>query len=423
MTAHHAPCLYLDHAATTPVRPEVLEAMWPYHAEHFGNAASRNHGFGWTAAEAVDLARERVAQLIGAEPGEIVFTSGATEAINTAIKGVGQAYARKGQHMVAVQTEHKAVLDVLARWTREGQSQVPEPGQASAQAPTEAPTETPTQAAHQAPAIPRSTLLPVDGQGTVSMDALDAAIGEQSVLVACMAGNNETGVQHPIARIAERVHAKGSLLLVDATQAAGKVPLDVQAMGADLLAISAHKFGGPKGVGALYVRRRNPRVRMMPLLDGGGHEGGRRSGTLNVPGIVGLGKAAELAVQELPAYGQRLGALREKLEALAQAQLGAQIHGGASERLPHISNLYLPQLAEAGQKAEQLLARVQSRLAASTASACSSADLSPSHVLLAMGCSPQAADASIRLSLGWNSTEQGMEQAVSILKRGLEAMD
>ncbi len=391
-----AKAVYLDHAATTPVRPEVLEAMWPYFAEHFGNASSRNHAFGWTAAEAVDVARERVAGLIGAEPSEIVFTSGATEALNTAIKGVAQAYAAKGRHLLTLATEHKAVLDVYARLARKGNA---------------------SSAGHHEGCA--AELLPVDRNGLLDPAALADRLRDDTVLVACMLGNNETGVRQDIGAIAEQVHARGSLLLVDATQAVGKVPVVVQELGADLLALSAHKFGGPKGVGALYVRRRNPRVRITPLLDGGGHERGRRSGTLNVPGIVGLGMAAELARRELLASGERLRALREHLESLAAQQLQARVHAADVERLPHIANLCLPGLLDAGQKAEAMLARVQGQLAASTASACSSASLEPSHVLLAMGLSPAEADASIRLSLGWNSTEADVERAIAVLAEAL----
>ncbi len=371
---------YLDHAATTPLRPAVLDAMLPYLREHFGNAASRNHAYGWVAAEAVDQARERVAALIGATERELAFTSGATESLNTAIKGVAERYRTKGRHLVTCATEHKAVLDACAHLKELGAS---------------------------------VTRLGVDGEGRIDLDELEESIRDDTVLVVLMAGNNETGVRHPLPAIAERVHAKGSLLAVDATQAVGKVPLTVE--GIDLLALSAHKFGGPKGVGALYVRRRDPRVQLAPLLDGGGHERGWRSGTLNVPGIVGLGEAARLAAEGLSAEGPRLTALRERLERRATAELGAVVNGANAERLPHVANLRFP-----GRQAERLLSRAQARLAASTASACSSASLVPSHVLLAMGLSEAEADASLRLSLGWSSTEADVEVALDALRAAME---
>jgi cysteine desulfurase len=373
---------YLDHAATTPLDPAVLEAMLPYLRGQFGNASSRNHRYGWAAAAAVDKAREQVAGLLGVQAQEIVFTSGATESLNLAIKGVWERYQSKGRHIVTCATEHRAVLDTCRHLERKGAE---------------------------------LTVLDVDAQGHLDLAELERAITERTVLVALMFGNNETGVLHPIEAIAALVRNKGSLLCCDATQAVGKMALNP--CPADLLAISAHKFGGPKGCGALYVRRRQPRVSLEPLLDGGGHERGLRSGTLNVPGIAGMGAAAELALERLPRAASELGELRERLENLLISRAGARINGDAQRRLPHISNLCF-----SGLKAESLLASVSDVLAASTASACSSASLEPSHVLTAMGLSRSGADASLRLSVGWGlEPEDALRAAQVLADRAAEA--
>ena len=273
--------IYLDNSSTTPVDPRVLEAMIPYYTEHFGNAASRSHPFGWSAEDAVDHAREQVARLINATEKEIIFTSGATEGDNLAMKGVFDMYSRKGNHIITVTTEHKAVLDTGKHIEKMG-------GEV--------------------------TYLKVDNQGNIDLKVLEAAITDKTILVSIMYANNEMGTIHPIREIADIVHKKGALLFTDATQAVGKIPVDVIADGIDLMTFTAHKMYGPKGVGALYVRRKNPRVKVTAQLDGGGHERGMRSGTLNVPGIVGFGKAAELAMQEMHQDAERLSALRDKLE-------------------------------------------------------------------------------------------------------------
>jgi cysteine desulfurase len=364
--------IYLDHNATTPVDPRVLERMLPFFTEQFGNASSKAHAFGWAAEEAVSQAREAVAALLGAEAEEVVFTSGATEALNTAIKGVAAAYASKGRHLVTVQTEHKAVLDACRALERGGCD---------------------------------VTYLPVDADGRVAPGAVAAALTDETILVAVMWANNETGVLQPIPAIAEVARAHGVLFLTDATQAVGKVPVDVAH--ADLLACSAHKFYGPKGVGALYVRRRNPRVRLLPLLDGGGQERGLRGGTLNVPGIVGLGAAAELARETTAAEGTRLAHLRDRLEAaLTDALPGVRVNGRGAPRLPQTASLTFD-----GLQAAPLLMAVR-ELALSAGSACASGAGKPSHVLKALGLSDAAALATLRIGLGRATTAAEVDYAV-----------
>jgi len=369
MASLNAP-IYLDYAATTQVDPEVLAAMLPYFQQHFGNASSRNHVFGWVAAEAVAIAREQCAALIGASSEEVVFTSGATESLNLAIKGVAARYASKGRHIITCATEHRAVLDTCAHLQRQGAE---------------------------------LTVLGVDAWGRLNLAELEAAIRPGTILIALMWGNNETGVLHPVEEISSLAQQHNILYCCDATQAVGKVMVSLRDNGPDLLAFSAHKFGGPNGCGALYVRRRQPRVQLEALLDGGGHERGLRSGTLNVPGIVGLGKAAELAASRWADDAPRIAVLRDSLEAHMVQHFGALVNSGTAPRLPHISNLRFP-----GRKAESLLASWSSVLAASTASACSSASLEPSHVLSAMGLSRVDADASLRLSLGRETTAEGV---------------
>lgn len=377
--------IYLDYNATTPVDERVLEAMVPYFTERYGNASSKGHPYGWTAEEAVAQARERVAALIGAEAREVVFTSGATESVNLALKGVAAAYARKGRHLVTVQTEHKATLDACRALEREGC---------------------------------RVTYLPVDEHGLVCPADVEAALTDETVLVSVMWANNETGVLQPIDEIAEVVRARGALFMTDATQAAGKIPVDVRH--ADLLALSAHKCYGPKGAGVLYLSRRRPRVRLLPLLDGGGQEGGLRGGTLNVPGIVGMGAAAALVMDEREAEAARLRGLRDRFEADVQAALpGVRINGAGAPRLPQTSNLTVPDV-----RANNLIAALRD-LAISTGSACSSGSGKPSHVLKAMGLTDEAAQSTLRFSLGRFTTgeeiDHAVEQVVSAVRHLREA--
>lgn len=366
--------IYLDYNATTPLDLGVLEAMLPFFTTHFGNAASKTHQYGWAAEEAVKIARESVAELIGAIPEEISFTSGATEALNTAIKGVAAAYAAKGNHIITLATEHKAVLDTCDALEKSGF---------------------------------RITRLPVDGDGRLHQPDLAAALDAETLLVITMLANNETGVLQDLPAIAALTHAAGALLLTDATQAVGKIPVNVDALGVDLLACSAHKFYGPKGVGALYLRRRNPRVRVVPLLHGGGHERGVRSGTLNVPGIVGIGAAARIAAAVMADESQRLRILRDTLEARLLALPEVRCNGHATERLAHVSNLSF------GYVEADALIQAMRGLAVSTGSACTSASMAPSHVLQAMGLSDDAAYAAIRFSLGRMTTAAEIDSAAA----------
>lgn len=376
--------IYLDYNATTPVDPGVLEAMLPYFTEKFGNAASRTHAFGWGAEEAVKMSRETIARLMGAEPEEIVFTSGATEACNLALKGVYEAYSAKGNHIITLTTEHKAVLDTLRRLEKLGAE---------------------------------VTYLPVNGDGLVDMDQLAAAIKPETILISVMYANNETGVLQPIAEIGALAKKHSVLFFSDATQAIGKIPVDVQQDNIDLMAFSGHKLYGPKGVGALYVRRRDPRVRLTAQMDGGGHERNRRSGTLNVPGIVGLAKACEVAENNMAAAGKRLSALRDKLEAALLSLEGVSVNGGNAPRLPHVSNL-----AFHGVESEGLMLRLAKDLAVSSGSACTSATLSPSYVLKAMGLTDEAAYSSVRVSLGRFTTEAEADYAIQKIKDSVTAL-
>jgi len=361
--------IYLDNNSTTRVDPRVLETMLPWFSVHYGNAASRHHSFGWKAEEAVDTARGQIAALIGAEPREIIFTSGATESNNLALKGVAGIYRRQGNHIVTVQTEHKAVLDVAKRLQREG-FQV--------------------------------TLLPVDCFGLVTVDQVAEAITEQTILVSVMAANNEIGTLQPIAEIGKLCKGRSVLFHTDAVQAAGKVPLNVEAMGIDLLSLSAHKMYGPKGVGALYVRRRNPHVRLKPLFDGGGHERGMRSGTVNVPGAVGFGRACELCNEVMVDESTRTRDLRERLlDGLTDNLDGITLNGHPTERLPGNLNVSF-----AGVRGEALLTSLR-QIAVSSGSACTSANPEPSYVLKALGMDDELAHASIRFGIGrFNSAEE-----------------
>jgi cysteine desulfurase len=371
--------IYLDHNATTPVDPRVVDAMAGLWGEHFGNPASHTHAYGWAAARLVADARERLAAGIGAHPEELVFTSGATEADNAAIKGVAWAAAGPGARIVTCATEHRAVLDPCRRLASQGFD---------------------------------VEVLPVERDGALPAERVADALTERTVLVSVMLANNETGTLQPVPAIAAACRRRGVLLHCDATQAVGKVPVDVDALGADLISISAHKIYGPKGVGALVVRRRRPRLRLVPLLDGGGHEQGMRSGTLNVPGIVGFARALELCVADLASETERLRTLRDRLhERIAAALPAVTLNGHAQQRLPNTANL-----AFAGVDGPALIASLGG-LAVSSGSACTSADPSPSHVLLAMGLSRQLAAASLRFSLGRGTSGEDVDVAADIVVR------
>ncbi len=368
--------IYLDYNATTPVDDRVLDAMLPYFSRRFGNSASRTHAYGWEADEAVKLARKSVAGLLGCEPGELVFTSGATEAINLGIKGAAAAYQSKGRHFITCTTEHRAVLDVFEHLERDGAE---------------------------------VTRLPVQPDGRLDPELLRSVLRNDTVLVAIMLANNESGVLQPIRELAELTHERGALFFCDTTQAIGKLQVAVNELGIDLCTVSAHKCYGPKGVGALFVRRKNPRVTLVPQLDGGGHEHGLRSGTLNVPGIVGLGAAAELVVRELWDDNQRISLLRSRLEQELITRCGAKVNGNTRHRLSNTTNLCFP-----GLRASELISACP-QLAISTGSACSSALPEPSHVLRAMGLSEADAYASIRISLGRMTTEEEVRRAVGMI--------
>lgn len=369
--------IYLDYNSTTPVDNRVLGAMLPYFTEKFGNAASRTHAYGWIAEEAVKIARKQVAELINCIDEEIVFTSGATESINLAIKGVFEAYKNKGNHIVTVATEHHAVLDVCKSLERKGAE---------------------------------VTYLPVDANGLINLNELNSSINQNTILVSVMYANNETGVIQNINEIAGLVHSKGSIFFCDATQALGKVEVDVQKEGIDLMCLSAHKIYGPKGVGALYKRRRNPRVTLMSQMVGGGHERGLRSGTLNVPGIVGLGKACEIIKDELFVEQKRIRSLRDFLEIELLQGTGGRINGAKSNRLSNTSNITF-----SGIKADALTSKLKN-IAISTGSACSSALIEPSHVLKAMGLTDEEAYASIRISLGRQTTRPELLSAIAAIR-------
>ena len=366
--------IYMDNNATTRCDPRVVEAMLPFFTEHYGNAASRNHPFGWVAEEAVDTAREQIAALIGASSKEIIFTSGATESNNLAIKGVAAMYKKKGNHLITQVTEHKAVIDPCKRLERDG-FQV--------------------------------TYLPVDKFGQVSAAQVAAALTDKTILVSLMAANNEIGTLQPIADIGAVCKARGVLFHTDAVQAVGKVPLDVEEMGIDLLSLSGHKLYGPKGVGALYVRRKNPRVRLDPLIDGGGHERGMRSGTLAVQNIVGLGMACELCRKELAEETNRLLALRNRLRQGIESQLEeVSLNGHPTERLPGNLNLSFAYVEGEG------LMMGMKDVAVSSGSACTSASLEPSYVLKALGVGDDLAHSSIRFGLGRFNTEEEVDYVV-----------
>jgi cysteine desulfurase len=376
--------IYLDYNATTPIDPRVLEAMMPYLTTEFGNAASKSHAYGWRAEAAVETAREQVATLIGGSASEIVWTSGATESDNLAIKGVAQMYRDKGNHIITCATEHKAVLDTCRRLAESGWE---------------------------------VTVLPVDRTGQVAPQAVAAAITDRTVLISIMAANNEIGTIHPVAEIGRIAKARGVLFHSDATQAVGKIPVDVEAWGIDLLSLSGHKIFAPKGVGCLYVRRRGPRVRLVAQMDGGGHERGLRSGTLNVPGIVGLGAAAEICRAEIPADTVRLTALRDRLhQAITVGLDDVHLNGHPTERLPNTLNLSLAYV-----EGEALMMKL-SGLAVSSGSACTSESREPSHVLKAIGVGDELANASIRFSLGRPTTAEEIDSAAAQVGRAVREL-
>jgi cysteine desulfurase len=369
--------IYLDNNATTPMEPRVLEAMLPFFTKYFGNASSRTHSFGWEADAAVEYAREQVAYLINAEPQEIVFTSGATEADNLALKGIFEMYQSKGNHIITVKSEHKAVLDSCKHLQKMGAD---------------------------------ITYLDVEADGLIDIAILEEAINARTILISVMYANNETGVIQPVKEIAAIAKKKGVLFFSDATQAVGKIPVDVIKDGIDLMSFSAHKMYGPKGTGALYVRRKNPRVRIAAQMDGGGHERGMRSGTLNVPGIVGFGKACELARIEMKKDGERMCKLRNKLEAELLKTGRAFINGNTEHRLPNVSNMSFENV-----NGVDLISQLNKNIALSSGSACTSGTNEPSYVLKAMGLTDEMARSSLRFGLGRFTTEEEIDYTIGQL--------
>lgn len=369
--------IYLDNNATTPMDPRVLEAMTPYFLQHFGNAASRNHPFGWQAEEAVDYAREQVAKLIGADPKEIIFTSGATEGDNLGIKGVYEMYASKGNHIITATTEHKAVLDTCKHIEKLG-------GEV--------------------------TYLQVKADGLIDLKELEAAIRPTTILIAIMYANNEIGTVMPIKEISTIARKHGVLVFTDGTQAVGKIPVDVNKDGIDLMAFTAHKMYGPKGVGALYVRRKNPRVKVTAQMDGGGHERGMRSGTLNVPGIVGFGKACEVCMLDMEADSKRIIKMRDHLETELMKLEEAYINGSTEHRLPHVTNISFKHV-----EGEGLLMGFNKNIALSSGSACTSASLEPSYVLKALGLGDDLAHSSLRFGLSRFTTDEEIDYTIKAI--------
>jgi len=369
--------IYLDNNATTPMDPRVLEAMTPYFLQHFGNAASRNHPFGWEAEEAVDYAREQVAKLIGADPKEIIFTSGATEGDNLGIKGVYEMYASKGNHIITATTEHKAVLDTCKHIEKIGGD---------------------------------VTYLQVNADGLIDLKELEAAIKPTTILIAIMYANNEIGVVMPIKEISAIARKHGVLLFTDGTQAVGKIPVDVNKDGIDLMAFTAHKMYGPKGVGALYVRRKNPRVKVTAQMDGGGHERGMRSGTLNVPGIVGFGKACEICMLDMEEDSKRISKMRDHLETELLKLEEAYVNGSREHRLPHVANISFKHV-----EGEGLLMGFNKNIALSSGSACTSASLEPSYVLKALGLGDDLAHSSLRFGLSRFTTDEEIEYTIKAI--------
>jgi cysteine desulfurase len=377
--------IYLDNSATTPCDPRVVEAMMPYFTTHFGNAASRNHPFGWEAEEGVDYAREQVAKLIGAEDKEIIFTSGATESINLALKGAFEMYAKKGNHIITVKTEHKAVLDTCKHIEKMG-------GEV--------------------------TYLDVKYDATVDLEELEAAIKPNTIMICVMWANNETGVIQDVQAIGDMCARHGILFMSDITQAAGKMPIDVKKVGIHLAAFTAHKMYGPKGVGALFVNRIKPRVKVVAQMDGGGHERGMRSGTMNVPGIVGFGKAAEICMQEMEHDAARLSKLRDRLQTAFLGLLEeVTINGNPNSRLPHVTNMSFKHV-----EGEGLMMTFNQEIGLSSGSACTSASLEPSYVLVAMGLGDDLAHSSLRFSLGRFTTDEDIDYTIQAIAQGVNHM-
>lgn len=375
--------IYLDNNATTPMDPRVLEAMLPYFNDKFGNAASRNHAFGWNAEEAVDYAREQVAKLINASPKEIIFTSGATESNNLALKGIFEMYARKGNHIITVNTEHKAVLDSCKHIEKLG-----------------------GKVTYLEPAV----------DGLINLEVLEKAITPETIVISVMYGNNEIGVLQPIEEISAIARKHGILFHSDATQAVGKVPVDVQAQNIDLMSFTAHKMYGPKGVGALYVRRKNPRVKVTAQVDGGGHERGMRSGTLNVPGIVGFGKACELCMNEMEEEAKKLSKMRDRLEAELLKVEESYVNGSVEHRLPHVTNISFKHV-----EGEGLMMGIKD-LAVSSGSACTSASLEPSYVLKNLGLDDDLAHSSLRFGLGRFTTDEEIDYAIDHVSKAVHKL-
>lgn len=375
--------IYLDSNATTPMDPRVFEAMKPYFLEDFGNAASKNHSFGWKAEEAVDYAREQVAKLVGASEKEIIFTSGATESNNLAIKGVYEMYTAKGNHIITVSTEHKAVLDTCKHLEKMGAE---------------------------------VTYLSVGSDGLITAEEIEAAIKPNTILVSVMFANNELGVIQPIEAIGKVCKSKGVLFHTDATQAVGKVSVDVMRDNIDLMSFTAHKMYGPKGVGALYVRRKNPRVKVTAQIDGGGHERGMRSGTLNVPGIVGFGKACEIASNEMDADAKRLGGMRDKLEAALLKLEESYVNGSVAHRLPHTCNISFKYV-----EGEGLMMGIKD-IAVSSGSACTSASLEPSYVLKSLGLDDELAHSSLRFGLSKFTTEEEIDYTINLVSEAVNKL-
>lgn len=376
--------IYLDNNSTTPMDPKVLEAMLPYFTEKFGNSASRNHPFGWVAEEAVDYSREQIAKLIGADEREIIFTSGSTEAINLAIKGVAEMYHSKGNHIITVTTEHKAVLDTCHALEKKGIE---------------------------------VTYLKVDIKGNIDLKELEAAIRPTTILVSVMFANNEIGNIHPVKEIGEICNKHGVLFFSDATQAVGKIPVNVKEMGIHLLCFTGHKMYGPKGVAVLYVSRKNPRVKVTAQMDGGGHERGMRSGTLNVPGIVGIGKAAEIALKEMNDDAARLSKLRDKIENAFLEMEEVVVNGDTEHRMPHVTNISFKHV-----EGEGLMMTFNQEIGLSSGSACTSASLEPSYVLKALGLGDDLAHSSLRISLGRFTTEEEIDYAIEKIRKGVDHM-
>jgi cysteine desulfurase len=366
--------IYLDFNATTPCDPRVMEAMLPYFTSAYGNPASHNHSFGWQAAEAIDLAREQVAKLIGADPRELIFTSGATESDNLALKGVVESYSGKGKHIITINTEHRAVLDTCRYLEKRGAD---------------------------------LTYLPVQNNGQPDLNELQAAIRPDTILIAVMHSNNETGVLMPVREISEIARKNEVILFCDATQSVGKIPVDVNQDGIDLLAFSSHKLYGPKGTGALYMRRKNPRVKIAAQIHGGGHEKEMRSGTLNVPAIVGFGKACEIAMIDMESEATRLSQLRNKLESALLQIEESYFNGDKVRRLPHVTNLSFRYV-----EGNNLMIGLNKSLAVSSGSACTSASPEPSYVLKALGLGDELANSSLRFALGRFTTEEEIDYTI-----------